>query len=75
MSEMQEGAQDRPRPETGRVHYALEMFGVFSFFVLALLLAEDVFGGMLGGSPLPSKRRPRDASSGRSSSCCASERF
>lgn len=47
MSERQDAAQVRPRPETGKLHYALEAFGVFSFFVLALLLAEDVLGGMV----------------------------
>ena len=37
---------ERPRPETGKKHYALEAFGIFAFFVLALLLAESVYAGM-----------------------------
>ncbi|MGH3148235.1 MAG: fatty acid desaturase family protein [Rubrobacter sp.] len=46
MSQIQETEQERPRPETGWAHYTLEIFGVISFFVLALLLAMDAYGGM-----------------------------
>jgi Lipid desaturase domain len=32
--------------ETDRKHYALEALGIFAFFVLAVLLAADVYAGM-----------------------------
>jgi hypothetical protein len=39
-----ENAQ-RVRPETSRGHYALEAFGIVAFFVLAGLLAAEVYAG------------------------------
>ena len=47
MDQPREAAQRRPRPETGKKHYALEAFGVFAFFVLALLIAEEVLVGVV----------------------------
>ena len=46
MSQYQDAVQERPRLETDRKHYAPEAFGIFAFFVLAVLLPEDVYAGM-----------------------------
>ena len=46
MSQYWDAAQERLRLETDRKHYALEALGIFAFFVLAVLLAADVYAGM-----------------------------
>ena len=38
---------ERVRPETSRVHYLLEIFGILCFALLALLIAVDLYGGVL----------------------------
>ncbi len=47
MSQRYVVTEERLRPETGKVHYALELFGIVAFFVLALLIATEVYGGMV----------------------------
>ena len=38
---------ERVRPETSRGHYLLEIFGILCFALLALLIAVDLYGGVL----------------------------
>jgi hypothetical protein len=38
---------ERVRPETSRGHYLLEIFGILCFALLALLIAVELYGGVL----------------------------
>ena len=38
---------ERTRPETSRGHYLLEVLGILCFVVLALLIAVELYGGVL----------------------------
>ena len=40
-------AYERVRPETSRGHYLLEIFGILCFALLALLIAVELYGGVL----------------------------
>ena len=40
-------AYKRVRPETSRGHYLLEIFGILCFALLGLLIAVDLYGGVL----------------------------
>ena len=38
---------ERVRPETSRGHYLLEVFGILCFALLSLLIAVEIYGGVL----------------------------
>jgi plasmanylethanolamine desaturase len=47
MVETKQLAQGRARPETGWGHYLLEMFGIACFALLLVLIAFELYGGVL----------------------------
>ncbi|HEX5851228.1 MAG TPA: fatty acid desaturase CarF family protein [Rubrobacter sp.] len=47
MIEEDRDTRERVSPETSRGHYLLEMFGIFCFAALSLLIAVELYGGVL----------------------------
>ncbi len=47
MIEEDQDTRERVSPETSRGHYLLEMFGIFCFAALSLLIAVELYGGVL----------------------------
>lgn len=46
MTKQRQIAEEQCRPETSRGHYMLELFGIGTFFVLALFMGADVYRGI-----------------------------
>lgn len=46
MSQQHQFAENQPHTETSRGHYILEILGIVSFFVLALLMGVEIYQGM-----------------------------
>lgn len=47
MGRVRQTSEDRPRPETGKGHYALEVAGIVAFFALALVLGVEIYEGTI----------------------------